>query len=118
MTHTAKTLASIVAMLAATAALASSAAARDYVSPNAALHPVSSTDQGSSVVSSAPTAIVGARGVVPSESVVVEKSSADGFDWDAALVGAGGTIGVMILLGGAFVLVRRRRPTAQPTGSV
>lgn len=50
----------------------------------------------------------------PVEIVRVKHSSATGFDWGDAAIGAGGTMGAVILcLGGTVALTRRRRvPTA------
>jgi hypothetical protein len=126
---------SALATLVVTAALVAPASA--YQSVNAASHPAVSTDQGSdrtgtsinailgeSTAStpapsegagfSSPNAIQGSANV--SEPVVLTSTDSTGFDWNDALIGAGGALVLVLLAGGAMALGRHRRaPRAQPT---
>ena len=119
--------------LAVTAALV--APASGYESINASENPAAGTDRSSSPSGTSINAILGASAPAPSagvgftetpnaieggsnvsEPVVVTSTNSTGFDWDDALIGAGGALVLVLFTGGAMTLVRRRRaPRVQPT---
>jgi hypothetical protein len=52
--------------------------------------------------------------VGPQASPADSGSAGSGFDWVAALIGAGSAYGLLLLGAGALMLVRRSRPRVQP----
>ena len=103
---------SMMATLVVAAAVAAPASA--YESVNAASHPAS--NPASSADFSTPNAILGSSNVGEPVVETSVSSSSTGFDWGDALIGAGGALGLVLLTGGAMVLVRHRRgPSVQPT---
>ena len=48
----------------------------------------------------------------------VAPSAADGFHWSDAAVGAGGTLGVVLLVAGTGAVIARRRLTAHPATGI